>query len=193
MNDADLRGHPAAVAGIAADTAACGFTMASEPKVGAMLAVLAASKPGGRFLELGTGTGHGAAWLLSGMDAASTLDTVDTDPEIVAIARRHLGSDPRVTFHVIDGGEFLQRLARLRFRSDLCGCLAGEVQSPGRGARIAPAGRDLCHRRSVAPAELAGGSRTTGAGADRGSRAASGVRHGEAGLGIGADGGGVGR
>ncbi len=109
MNDADLHGEPAAGAAIAADTAACGFTMASEPKVGAMLAVLAASKPGGRFLELGTGTGHGAAWLLSGMDAASTLDTVDTDPEIVAIARRHLGSDPRVTFHVIDGGEFLQR------------------------------------------------------------------------------------
>ena len=54
--------------------------MASEPKTGALLAALAASKPGGRLLELGTGTGLGTAWLLSGMDADSHLDTVDTDP-----------------------------------------------------------------------------------------------------------------
>ena len=110
MNDSDLPRTPGAIPEILADTAALGFTMASEPKVGAVLAVLAASKPGGRFLELGTGTGHGTAWLLAGMDAASTLNTVDTDPDAVAIARRHLGSDPRVTFHLIDGGEFLQRV-----------------------------------------------------------------------------------
>jgi predicted O-methyltransferase YrrM len=110
MNDNDFPRTPRAIPEILADTAALGFTMTSEPKVGALLAVLAASKPGGRFLELGTGTGHGAAWLLAGMDAASTLDTVDTDPDVVAIARRHLGTDPRVTFHVIDGGGFLQRL-----------------------------------------------------------------------------------
>jgi predicted O-methyltransferase YrrM len=85
--------------------------MTSEPKVGALLAVLAASKPGGRFLELGTGTGHGTAWLLSGMDAASTLDTVDTDPQAVAVARRHLAADRRVTFHVIDGSEFVRGFA----------------------------------------------------------------------------------
>jgi predicted O-methyltransferase YrrM len=53
--------------------------MASEPKTGAFLAALAASKPGGRLLELGTGTGLGAAWLLAGMDAAARLDTVDAD------------------------------------------------------------------------------------------------------------------
>jgi len=90
-----------------ADNAAIAFTMMSEPKVGALLAALAASKPGGRLLELGTGTGHGAAWLLSGMDAASTLDTVDTDENVVAVARRHLGGDRRVTFHVTEGAAFL--------------------------------------------------------------------------------------
>ena len=61
--------------------------MASEPKVGSLLSALAASKPAGRFLELGTGAGHGTAWLLAGMDAASTLDTVDTNAEVLAIAR----------------------------------------------------------------------------------------------------------
>jgi predicted O-methyltransferase YrrM len=109
MNDSDIRRQPNAIASILGDTTGLGFNMTSEPKVGALLAVLAASKPGGHLLELGTGTGHGTAWLLSGMDAAATLDTVDTDPAVVAIARRNLREDPRVTFHVMDGGEFLQR------------------------------------------------------------------------------------
>ena len=69
--------------------------------------VLAASKPGGRLLELGTGTGVGTAWLLAGMDSASRLDSVDNNADVVAVARRHLGRDPRVTFHIADGAEFL--------------------------------------------------------------------------------------
>ena len=107
MNDAEPHRRPAALAGIVAETAAISFTMMSEPKVGALLAVLAASKPAGRVLELGTGTGHGTAWLLDGMDAASTLDTVDSDEQVVSVARRHLGADTRVTFHVMDGAAFL--------------------------------------------------------------------------------------
>ncbi len=111
MDDSDLRRQPAGVAGILNDTRTLGFNMASEPRVGALLAVLAASKPGGRLLELGTGTGHGTAWLLSGMDPGATLDTVDTDPDVVAVAQRHLGADGRVTFHVMDGAEFLLKSA----------------------------------------------------------------------------------
>ena len=107
MHDSDLRRQPPAVAGILNDTRTLGFNMASELKVGALLAVLAASKPGGRLLELGTGTGHGTAWLLSGMDSGATLDTVDTDRDVVAVAQRHLGADRRVTFHIMDGAEFL--------------------------------------------------------------------------------------
>lgn len=45
------------------------------------------------------------------MDAASRLDTVDNHAEVVGIARRHLGSDPRVRFHVIDGADFISRSA----------------------------------------------------------------------------------
>ena len=108
MNDADVRRQPDAIRGIVADTEAMSFGMISEPKVGALLAALAASKPAGRFLELGTGTGHGTAWLLAGMDAASTLDTVDTDDGVVAVARRHLADDARARFHVMDGAEFLR-------------------------------------------------------------------------------------
>jgi len=109
MNDAEAGRRPEVVVRILADTEALGFDMISESKVGALLAALAASKPAGRFLELGTGTGHGTAWLLGGMDAASTLDTVDRDERVVAVARRHLEADPRVHFHVMDGVEFLRR------------------------------------------------------------------------------------
>ena len=83
--------------------------MASEPKTGSLLRVLAASKPGGRLLELGTGTGVGSSWLLAGMDADATLDSVESDPAALEIARRHLGGDRRVTFHLADGAAFLAR------------------------------------------------------------------------------------
>ena len=107
MNDDEFKREPEVLRAIYKDTEALGFAMASEPKTGAFLAVLAASKPGGQLLELGTGTGIGTAWLLSGMDAASCLDTVDTDANVVAVARRHLSSDSRVRFHVADGAAFI--------------------------------------------------------------------------------------
>ena len=109
MNDLEINRTPAAVGAILSDTEALGFNMVSEPRVGSLLAALAASKPAGRFLELGTGTGHGTAWLLAGMDAESTLETVDTDADVVAVAQRHLGSDRRVTFLITDGADFLKR------------------------------------------------------------------------------------
>ena len=115
MNDLEINRTPAAVEAILSDTEALGFNMLSEPRVGSFLAALAASKPAGRFLELGTGTGHGTAWLLAGMDAASTLETVDTDADVVAVAQRHLGSDRRVTFLISDGADFLTRSSPSQF------------------------------------------------------------------------------
>lgn len=98
---------PSALDAIQRETAALGFTMASEPLTGALLRALAASKAGGRLLELGTGTGIGTSWILAGMDAAARLDTMDHDPAALEIARRHLGNDPRLTFHLEDGAAFL--------------------------------------------------------------------------------------
>lgn len=115
MDDSEIHRYPAAIRDITAATESMSFDMMSEAKVGALLAALAASKPGGSILELGTGTGHGTAWLLAGMDAAATLDTVDTDEAVVAVARRHLGSDPRVRFHVMDGAAFLRTAAPRQF------------------------------------------------------------------------------
>jgi predicted O-methyltransferase YrrM len=114
VNDA-ITFAPPHLTALIADTERLQFGMMSDPKVGALLAVLAASKPGGRFLELGTGTGHGTAWLLSGMDATSQLDTVDNNEPVVAVARKHLGADPRVRFHLLDGAEFIRNAPQRAF------------------------------------------------------------------------------
>jgi predicted O-methyltransferase YrrM len=84
------------------------FSMASEPLVGAMLRTLAASKPGGRFLELGTGTGIATAWILEGMDAASALISVDNDRAVQQVASDSLGADGRLTLVTSGGLEFLR-------------------------------------------------------------------------------------
>jgi predicted O-methyltransferase YrrM len=115
MNDHDLRDLPPVLEAIHRDTQQLGFTMASDPQTGSLLRTLAATKPGGQFLELGTGTGIGTAWLLAGMDASARLISVDNDTSVLEIARRHLGHDPRVTFHLADGADFLTHLAPLSF------------------------------------------------------------------------------
>jgi predicted O-methyltransferase YrrM len=93
---------------IGARTAVLGFDMPSEADTGAMLRLLAAGKPGGRLLELGTGTGLATACLAAGMDAGASLVSVDTDAEVQAVAREALGEDPRVRFVVADGLDFVR-------------------------------------------------------------------------------------
>lgn len=82
--------------------------MASEPLVGGLLRTLAASKPGGHFLELGTGTGIATAWLLDGMDASSSLISVDIDSALQHVARESMGTDGRLTLVTAGAMEFLR-------------------------------------------------------------------------------------
>jgi len=94
---------PQALAAINEDTLRLGFDMPSELNTCQLLKTLAASKPNGRLLEVGTGTGLSTAWLLMGMDHQSTLISLDSDSEVQQIARNHLGQDPRVDFICTDG------------------------------------------------------------------------------------------
>jgi predicted O-methyltransferase YrrM len=100
--------QPAAASDIAAATRQIGFPMASYLETQILLRTLAATRPGGNLLELGTGTGMATAWLLDGMDATARLTTVDNNENTVAIARKYLGDDPRITFRVMDGAAFIQ-------------------------------------------------------------------------------------
>ena len=115
MNDLSNLNEPAAIAAIWADSRACGFTMASEPLTCSLLRTLAAAKPAARFLELGSGSGLSTAWLLDGMDAASRLTTVDNDAALLAILKKHLGADLRLTVACADGDDFLRSLQGQRF------------------------------------------------------------------------------
>jgi predicted O-methyltransferase YrrM len=115
MNDTINLRAPTVILAIQRDTTASGFPMASEPQTGSLLRTLAATKPAGRFLELGTGTGLSTAWILAGMDQHSTLVTVDNDEAVQAVARRHLGHDTRATFHTADGARFLATLRGQQF------------------------------------------------------------------------------
>ncbi|MGW2471584.1 O-methyltransferase [Streptomyces sp. NPDC001665] len=99
--------RPPQLDGIFNDAASTGFAVSCEDRTGSLLATLAASKPGGLFLELGTGVGAGAAWLATGMDATARLVSVEQDPAVQAIARKHLGGDPRIDFVTGDADAWL--------------------------------------------------------------------------------------
>ncbi|MCT9007372.1 O-methyltransferase [Streptomyces rhizosphaerihabitans] len=107
MDDMPSR-FPVSLPALRAAARAAGFIRSCEERTGSLLAVLAAACPGGRILELGTGVGEGTAWLLSGMDRASHLVTVELDEVVQRVAREELGSDPRVTFVAEDGGAWLR-------------------------------------------------------------------------------------
>lgn len=110
MNDQASLNEPKAVKGLWNDSVAAGFAMASDSLTCSLLRTLAASKPSARFLELGSGTGLSTAWILSGMDMASTLTTVDNDDSCLGILEKHLGSDPRLRIVCADGDAFLHSL-----------------------------------------------------------------------------------
>jgi predicted O-methyltransferase YrrM len=80
-----------------------------------MLRVLAATKPGGQLLELGTGTGLSTAWLLDGMDEDARLISVDIDPASQAVAREILGDDPRLRIVTTDATVFLRQQVQASF------------------------------------------------------------------------------
>lgn len=92
-----------------------GYDMASDPLTGIFLRTLAASKPAGNVLEMGTGTGLATAWLLDGMDATSRLITIEADPTVAAIAQGHLDHDTRVTFLIEKGEQWLATYADAPF------------------------------------------------------------------------------
>ena len=85
-----------------------GFVQSSEGDLGRLLRLLVASRPGGSFLELGTGVGYGAAWLLDGMDADSRLVSVELEDDLQRIARATFDDDPRVEWVLGDGSEWLR-------------------------------------------------------------------------------------
>lgn len=99
---------PKGFAEIAVASQAIDFSMPSDLQTGALLQMLAGSKPKGKLLEIGTGTGLATAWLLAGMDADSVLVSIDNDARYQGIAQQVLGSDTRLQLICTDAGQWLE-------------------------------------------------------------------------------------
>lgn len=98
---------PALVAQGQARAAELGFDRSCSPETGRLLRTLAAMRPGGRLLELGSGAGVGAGWLLAGMNASARLLTVESDAQRIWGAWEVLRNDPRVEVLYGDWAEML--------------------------------------------------------------------------------------
>lgn len=106
---------PAAYAAIESAGHAIAFSMPSDLQTGALLQTLVAAKPGARVLEIGTGTGLATAWLLAGMDDASTLLSIDNSPDFQAVANENLGHDARLTLLCTNAGNWLETNTNAQF------------------------------------------------------------------------------
>ena len=114
MNDMILADIPEIYDKIKSATDELEFNMASDLQTGSLLKTLAASKAGGRFLELGTGTGLATSWIASGMDENSSLVSIDNDKSLVDVAERHI-RDERIEFIVADGYEWISKYNGSKF------------------------------------------------------------------------------
>lgn len=85
-----------------------GFTMPSDALAGSLLKTLVAAKPGGNFLELGTGMGLSLAWMVDGMDQKAHLISVDNDQKLIDLVIPEFESDINVTITCQDGGKWIQ-------------------------------------------------------------------------------------
>ncbi|MEO6498642.1 MAG: methyltransferase domain-containing protein [Mucilaginibacter sp.] len=84
-----------------------GFNMPSDLQTGSLLRTLAASKPGGRFLDLGTGTGLSLAWLAEGANQKSSIYTLDISEHWQNVAKAIFKGDDRINFYYEDGNDWL--------------------------------------------------------------------------------------
>jgi predicted O-methyltransferase YrrM len=114
MNDTLIARVPVEYPKIKEATNDLKFNMASDLYTGSLLKTLAASKPAGRFLELGTGTGLATSWILAGLDRKSSLITIENNELLMDVAKKHI-SDSRVEFILADAYEWLKNYKEEKF------------------------------------------------------------------------------
>jgi len=108
MNDSQILDIPEIYPAIEAKSKEIGFTMPSDKYIGTLLKTLMVSKPGGNFLELGTGIGLSLSWMVDGMDEYAKLTTVDNDFSLCEIAQGYFGKDHRVDIVCKEGSEWIK-------------------------------------------------------------------------------------
>ena len=91
------------------------FKLASNPDVGALLRTLVSSKPKSKILELGTGTGLGAIWIIDGMDNSSEFHTVENDKKLLSILQKYFSEDSRVKIYNSTGEDFISKNINVKY------------------------------------------------------------------------------
>lgn len=115
MNEQEHIKYPTVLEKIKLDSEALGFHMACNSLTGSFLRTLAATKPTGIFLELGTGTGISTAWLLDGMDQNSQLISIENNVTVASVAKKYLEHDRRVKFKIEDAASWLNQVVDQKF------------------------------------------------------------------------------
>ena len=82
--------------------------MPSDHLAGSLLRTLVASKPGGRFLELGTGIGLSLSWMVQGMDHEATLISIDNDPDLLQWVRPEFPEAPGLQIVCEDAARWIK-------------------------------------------------------------------------------------
>jgi predicted O-methyltransferase YrrM len=127
MVDSIFSGIPVQYDNIVQATKLIEFNMASDLQTGSLLKTLVASKPSGRILELGTGTGLATSWIVDGMDQGTKLVTIENNELLLDIARKAL-HDARVEFVLADGFEWIQNYSGEKFDLIFADAMPGKYE-----------------------------------------------------------------
>lgn len=110
----DISNIPTAYEAIEIATKKLSFNMASDVYTGSLLKTLVAAKPGGRILELGTGSGLATAWIVDGMNENAVLVTVENNEVLLPVAQENL-QDSRIQFVLEDAYKWLEEYQGEKF------------------------------------------------------------------------------
>lgn len=106
--DYNISGIPSRLLELEEKSKEIGFTMPSDRHIGSLLRTLVMSKPGGRFLELGTGIGLSLAWMVDGASKDANIISVDNDPELIAIAENYFSDVSNLKLICEDGSSWIK-------------------------------------------------------------------------------------
>lgn len=102
--------------------------MPSDLQTGSLLRTLTSSKPKGKFLEIGTGTGLSLSWIVDGMDEESVVITIDNNAAYLSVARAFFENDNRVTILCEDAGKWLDKNKAKRFDLIFADAMPGKYE-----------------------------------------------------------------
>lgn len=88
-----------------------GFSLYSDNIIGLLLRSFVSAKTHSTILELGTGTGLGALWIVDGLGEGSEFHTVESDSQLLSVFTKYFQKDNRVKTFNMDGEVFIKEKA----------------------------------------------------------------------------------